>query len=297
MNKQLNGIRVLIFTLISTCVLSTNTYAENPTTSSQCSDSINLVIDGSIDIFHDKQGSKLDTTNTKLTKDLLSVSYYVVKLTDTTAWPNFMFHFFLSDFTLWEGICGLKITYKADHPLWLSLPQAVLQYYGHSYNVTLPATNQWKTVSVSLKDFKQPHWSTHKDIALNTKAIQGVAIAPDTDPQKSAKSGTFKIKEFIVYGVTNEKTDTLNSPIIFHGMNEGNIFASVKKAGIYQIEVQNSSGEIVSKLKDVNFKKDYNAIEFPNKLNNGIYYIKINNETESIRKICIYGNLPSYFKR
>lgn len=294
MKLHIKGIKqsALVFLLTFASFYPGHSIAQN--VSDNCQDSINLVNEAYFDIYHDKQGSHLDTSKTTIKKNMLNIAYHVVKLKDTTMWPNFMFHFFLEDYSMWKGFCKVKVTYKADHPIWVSIPQAILLDYGHSYNTIIPATDDFKTIYIRLKDFKQPHWSTHKDIPLNLNTMQGIAFAPNTEPQRGASSGHFELKEVVAYGVSNIMKDTLNAPIIFHGIKEGSVFASVKKAGSYNVEIFNSKGEMVCEIKNTLLKKNYNRVKLTKNLVNGIYYIRIYNDEYSIKKLGVYGNTPSY---
>ena len=286
---------VLIILLIQVSHYRINAQTTSEKTTNK--DSINLIADGYFVVFHDAQGSKLDTAKSTFDKNIFSVSYHVAKLADTTNWPYFVGFFYLEDKVLWKDLTSLKVTYKSDQPLHVGLVQPVLLDFGESYRITLPVSLQWKTVKLDLKNFKQPQWSKHKTIPLDLSNIQGLEIVPETDRVKSAISGNFKLKQVKAYGISNEKKDTINAPIIYYSISNDELFLSVKKEGHYEIEIQNTAGEIVASIRDTNLKVGYNKVKLPAKINNGIYNISIKNNTDSLKRMGVVGNTPTYFRR
>lgn len=263
-----------------------------------CQDTSNLIVNGYPFTFTDSIGSSVDTTGQSTAdKNIISITYNIAQLKDTTNWPWVQLNVYLPDETPWKNLCGFQITYKADHSLDIKLDQPVLLNYGESYQKDLPATTQWSTVMIGLKDFKQPEWSTHKNIPLDLKNIIGLGFSPDVETTKGPKKGTFKIKEITAFGINTNIKDTLNADIIFYSISDNKIYLSVKKDGKYSIDVFSSNGTLVTSLKDKMMQKGYNDVTLKESIPNGIYHIKISNDKTSIKKLGVVGSIPAYFRR
>lgn len=265
---------------------------------SNCQDTSDLITNGYPFLFTDSIGSAIDTSVQALSDShVINVSFTLAKMTDTLNWPWIQLNVYLPDETPWKSLCGFRIVYKSDYSLDMKLDQPVLLNYGESYQKELPATNQWSTLTIGLKDFKQPEWSTHKNIPLDLKNIIGLGFSPDAETTKGPKKGTFRIKEITAYGINVNQKDTLNADIIFYSITDNRIFLSVKKEGKYNIEVFSSNGTLVTSLKDKMLIKGYNDITMKDTIQNGIYHIKISNDKTSIKKLGVVGNIPAYFRR
>ncbi|PKG81434.1 hypothetical protein CXF85_18375 [Colwellia sp. 75C3] len=78
----------------------------------------------------------------------------------------------------------IRLTYQCDIPLIIKLSQLEYgkngdQSYAH-YQIKLPATNQWSTKEVDLKDFYRPEWTpaSSKDLGLLPEHINAIYLTP-----------------------------------------------------------------------------------------------------------------------
>jgi hypothetical protein len=78
----------------------------------------------------------------------------------------------------------IRLTYQCDIPLIIKLSQREYgengdKSYAH-YQITLPATDQWSTKEVDLKDFYRPEWTpaSSKDFGLLPEHINAIYLTP-----------------------------------------------------------------------------------------------------------------------
>lgn len=78
----------------------------------------------------------------------------------------------------------IRLTYQCDIPLLIKLSQQDYgkdgdQSYAH-YQIKLPATKQWTTTEVALKDFSRPAWTpvSSQDFGLLPKHIKAIYLTP-----------------------------------------------------------------------------------------------------------------------
>ncbi|KGJ90881.1 hypothetical protein [Colwellia psychrerythraea] len=78
----------------------------------------------------------------------------------------------------------IRLTYQCDMPLIIKLSQQEYgkngdQSYAH-YQIKLPATKQWLTKEVALKDFYRPEWTpaSSKDYGLLPEHINAIYLTP-----------------------------------------------------------------------------------------------------------------------
>jgi hypothetical protein len=78
----------------------------------------------------------------------------------------------------------IRLTYQCDIPLIIKLSQLEYgkngdQSYAH-YQIELPATDQWSTTEVDLKDFYRPEWTptSSKDYGLLPEHIDAIYLTP-----------------------------------------------------------------------------------------------------------------------
>ena len=83
-----------------------------------------------------------------------------------------------------EGSKKIRLTYQCDIALIIKLSQREYgkhgdQSYAH-YQIELPATNQWSTKEVNLKDFSRPAWTptNSKDYGLNPEHVDAIYLTP-----------------------------------------------------------------------------------------------------------------------
>jgi hypothetical protein len=82
------------------------------------------------------------------------------------------------------GSQKIRLTYQCDIPLIIKLSQREYgengdQSYAH-YQIKLPATDQWSTKEVDLKDFYRPEWTpaSSKDFGLLPEHINAIYLTP-----------------------------------------------------------------------------------------------------------------------
>ena len=88
----------------------------------------------------------------------------------------------------------IRLTYQSEIPLLVTLPQ---QEYGKNgdqskayYQGELPASKQWVTKEVSIKNFKRPHWTPQesKDLGLLPEHIKTINFVPKLTDEKGGEA-------------------------------------------------------------------------------------------------------------
>lgn len=84
-----------------------------------------------------------------------------------------------------NGVKKIRLTYQSERPLLVKLPQKEYSKNGDKsnayYQIELPASKQWLTKEVSIKDFKRPLWTPEKsiDLGLLTTHIKAIHFTPN----------------------------------------------------------------------------------------------------------------------
>jgi len=82
------------------------------------------------------------------------------------------------------GIQKIRLTYQTETPLLIKLPQQKYDKNGDKnyafYQIELPATKQWITEEVALKDFTRPHWTptNSTDVGLLPEHVKEIYFTP-----------------------------------------------------------------------------------------------------------------------
>jgi hypothetical protein len=92
------------------------------------------------------------------------------------------------------GSKRIRLTYQCEIPLLMKLPQ---QEYGKEgdasyahYQIKLPATKQWTTTEVDLKDFYRPEWTpaSSKDYGLILEHINTIYLTPSMTDKEGGEA-------------------------------------------------------------------------------------------------------------
>ncbi len=240
----------------------------------------------------DDIGSVMDTAF-KISGGEIKAPYTIAKMSKPDAWDTYIeLDGILADTSKrLTGLSKVKITYKSDRLLLLSLPQEPLDLTGESFQISLAASATWITVEAPLSQFVKPDWST--DVTpLNLNIINSISITPDVNPTSSAISGTIEVKELLLCDVPtivnvlnqDKKTDEW---MIFPNPASQTIF--VKYVGNINanstVEILNVSNQVVYKKQDCS--QSVEQIDL-SALSKGVYFIKITgNDQVKIKKLII----------
>lgn len=159
-------------------------------------------------------------------------------------WAN-VSAYFASDL---DGITAVKVLYKADTKINLTLDQEVLMDKGTSYGYELPASSSFSEVVVNLDQFAQPDWVSDKT-DLDLKKVKAISFSPigyDMD-------ASLEIKDARLADFSGEFVSILNSnllakqssPVSLLGVKEGALNLSIAQAGDYKVSVVTVHGRVL----------------------------------------------------
>jgi hypothetical protein len=92
------------------------------------------------------------------------------------------------------GNTKIRLTYQCDIPLLMKLSQKEYgkkgdQSYAH-YQIKLPATQDWETTEVDIKDFYRPSWTpiNSKDYGILTQHIDAIYLTPSLTDKEGGEA-------------------------------------------------------------------------------------------------------------
>lgn len=164
-----------------------------------------------------------------------------------------------------EGVTAVKIIYKADKKVSVTLDQEVLMDLGTSYMKELPATEgEWSEVVVQISEFKQPGWLGSNDAtALDLAKVNALSIAPvDYDCDANLEVKLLKLADYSGEYVGNVIATALNaesSPIAIAGVSSGKLQLHIAQRGTYKLSLYTVAGRVL-KSESFSLAKGVNQI-------------------------------------
>ena len=221
----------------------------------------------------------------------IKAPYTIAKMSAANAWDTYVeLDGTLSDTnSRMTGLSKIRITYKSDQPLLLSLPQEPLIATGESFQISLGASATWTTVEAPISQFAKPDWST--DVTpLNLSIINGISISPNVDPTSGAISGTIEVKELLLCDVATPvhvvNYNINNSGLMIYpnpAKNSFNIINNTQEN--FNVEVMNVNGEVI--YKKLNSTNTIEQVDISG-LSSGIYFVKMTQASGvTVRKLII----------
>lgn len=239
-----------------------------------CSGYIDLVKEGSFDAYKDAFGSSI-TLDTSALPTQVACSYTQVAQPTANDWPWVTFEAYIPYNKKLGDACNITITYTADKPIIMSLPQAPLSDAGATYQYALPASTASKTTTIEFTQFAQPSWVT-PTTPLDLAVIGGVSIFPNVADYAVNTTGTFTITSLKINGITGSTTDVIAENELANATiyaNNNLLVISNIKQGNYTVEVLSIDGKLVKSV-NTSLERNVNTISLSD-VANGIYMVKV----------------------
>lgn len=179
-----------------------------------------------------------------------------------------------------EGVTAVKISYKADKKVSLTLDQEVLMDKGTSYMKELPATDgEWSDVTVKIEDFKQPGWLNSDDATeLDLGKVKSLSIAPvDYACSANLEVAELKLSDYSGEYVGNIVAKTLHSmeaPIAIAGMTGGLLQLHIAERGAYKVSLYTVSGRVL-KSESLSLTRGLNQFDLGNSYSSQVLLLSI----------------------
>jgi len=157
-----------------------------------------------------------------------------------------------------QKVKAMKVVYKSDFPLKISLPQEPLAETKNSFKIEMPSCSDWKTKELIVNScfFKKPRScpSNLDDIELDLAKVTSITFSPvllDTTLQ-----GSLELKEVVCYGageIGNTAIKNIPSASAAHELTIDKItphliYITIPVTGTYSIDLFDIKGRTVATL-------------------------------------------------
>ena len=151
----------------------------------------------------DNFGSFVDTSNGFYIDDTISVHFGLSAKQDGKDWPYIEL---VREFS--EPIVGtdsIQLTYRCDKDVIVKLYQTDLGDEGLQsyalYQYIVPRSKTWKTVTIAVKDFREPDWadSASRAVKLNLDNVTGIYFTPNVSDEVGGEA-KLEISELYLIG-------------------------------------------------------------------------------------------------
>ncbi len=186
-----------------------------------------------------------------------------------------------------EGVRWLKIEYKADYNMLMSLYNEDLAMNGENFCTTLPPTSSdsWETAFfyVGNEVFKQPDW-VNNTIDLDFKTMSGLSFGADMG--YGGAEAHIQIREIVLYnyGNTPISSNNFNKNEIMpsvQSVKNGNVIVYNARNGLTEISILGLNGKTFKQIEFINNSKVMNIKGLTNNLAKGNYLVKLKNGNNS----------------
>lgn len=148
-----------------------------------------------------------------------------------------------------DGVTAVKVLYKADKKINLTLDQSVLMDAGTSYYTELPATgDSFSEIVISIDEFKQPDWVEVKS-DLNLAEVKAISFSPvgyEIDAALEIKDARLADYNGEYVGVLNSGLEMQqSSPVTLLGVKGGTLALNIGQQGNYTISVVTVNGRVL----------------------------------------------------
>ncbi|MCP4646596.1 MAG: hypothetical protein GY852_02525 [bacterium] len=171
-----------------------------------------------------------------------------------------------------QDVKAMKIVYKSDFPVRVSLPQEPLDETRNSCKKELPSSADWNTKELIVNSifFRKPRAcpSNLDDVELDLSKVTSITFSPvllDT-----TRSGKVELKEVVCYGAGELGTTEINkhtftvsgSEIIINRMNRKVLHVSVATPGNYSFGLYDLKGRILAQANSLKLTKGSHAVRW-----------------------------------
>jgi hypothetical protein len=198
----------------------------------------------------DAFGSTVDTGSAIINSGVMKVSFNQVAQPNDTTWPWVSVTAYTDQNGKFDNVKWIKLTYKCDKGVIVSLPQPPLSDEGSSYQIQIPASGTWKTELLKVADFKQPAWVTIPT-PLNLSIIHDVMFEPVID-DVTGGTATLEINNLILYGyegpvpVVNSSIRTVGNGLTIRKVTPRSVKVSVPENGQYSLSIFTVNGRQIA---------------------------------------------------
>lgn len=177
-----------------------------------------------------------------------------------------------------EGVTAVKVYYKADKAINLTLDQEELMEAGTSYYVELPSTGgDWKEVITEVSSFKQPSWVKDKS-DLDLKKVKAISFSPvgygiDANLEiKNARLADYKGD--YVSTIFSHSLMASNAPIAIAGFSNGKLSLNLAERGEYKLSIFSVNGRVL-RSENLSMTKGLNAIELSSNYSSQVVLLSV----------------------
>lgn len=190
------------------------------------------------------------------------------------------------------NVTALTVTYKSSENYNVVLDQEGIDTLGESYLAELPASgNSWKTVMVSIDDFKQPTWIGANTTPLDLSKVNSISFSIN---DSYGINTDFKVKNLQLYGYEYVEPVAINQTIVnsanaltITGINRESLQLSVKHAGSYKVELFNLAGRKIA-VSQSDLTVGMNNVPFSTSLASQVYILRISsNQATTLQRIVV----------
>lgn len=212
----------------------------------------NLVEIAGWEVDHDNFGnSSVDTGSSLIINDVVKANFIIGSSDEPNdIWPYGSVTAYLDSATDISMLKYIKITYKSDKPIYVSLPQSPLADSGTSYMYEIPASTSDTTVLLEVAKFNQPDWiESYQKADLDLNVVKAISFEMTAD----GSGQTVEIIEVILYGydlpvaILSEKS-SIGKDLAIRGIDKSNINISIPISGDYSLEIYSLDGKLIKSL-------------------------------------------------
>lgn len=237
----------------------------------------------------DDYGSTVDTGNSIMQNNIVNVNFKQVVQPNDSTWPWVELRDNLD--TNLSGVTDIEVKYKCNKGLQLVLNQPPLDNNGESFYKVLPASDDWITMKVHVKDFRQPTWSQNLSTYDATK-ITSISFIPMFD-YSVTDSSDVQIEEVVLYGYKG--TDGINGSLyvqknktIINYLSGNNLNITAESDGLYNLTFYSIDGKMFNSSIQYLSKGNQTISCNYSKPASGIYLISVTGEkSRDVKKIFI----------
>ncbi len=214
----------------------------------------------------DEFGSTVDTGSAIINGGVMKVSFDQVAQPDPDTWPWVSVTAYTDPAGKFDDVKWIKVTYKCDKGVIVSLPQPPLSDSGTSYQYELTSASSWSTQLLKIASFKQPSWVT-QTTPLDLSIIHDVMFTPNIEAA-SGGTATLEIKELILYGyqeatpvVSTFHTTTANG-LFINRVTQEKVTISVPENGEYSLSIYSAGGKLIQTTGNRYFTRGSHAVNW-----------------------------------
>ncbi len=241
----------------------------------------------------DEFGSTVDTGSASINSGVMKVSFNQVAQPNDSTWPWVSVTAYTDPDGKFDNLKWIKVTYKCDKPVLVSLPQPPLSNEGTSYQLQIPTASSFQTVLLKIADFKQPSWVT-TTTPLNLPIIHDVMFAPVVD-EATGGTATLEINNVILYGyqeatpIGNNFSNAIPSGLFINKVTHERINISIPKNGVYTLSIYSVDGKLIKTVGNQYLTGGSHSITWnSNVLGTKLYLITLQgNNVQAVKKVLI----------